>query len=165
MPRRLLSSAVALVALSTGACVSTPDAVELQQEAERGPRLSESEARDALLSYVEMINAGLRGEGVEELAEVTSPGCSCRALVELVREGTAGGGAFERARFSADEVTVRSTGPGGAVVRARIEVTAYRVRSPDGLIVERVPADAYRADYTLRAQRDGWQVVQVTPVA
>lgn len=165
MPRRLLSCAVALVACSASACVSTPSAADLQRGAAQGPQLSESAATTALFSYVDMINAGLRGEGVEELADATDPGCSCYALVELIEEGTDLGGGFVDAEFSASDVTVRSTDGGAAVVRARVDVTAYQVRSPDGLLLEKTPADSYVADYTLRTDGEEWRVVKVKPVS
>lgn len=165
MPRRLLSCAVALVACSASACVSTPSAADLQRGAATGPRLSEADAAEALFSYVEMVNTGLRGEGVEELAEATDPQCGCYALVHLIEDRTDAGGSFVDAAFTAGDVTVRSTDGSTAVVRARIDVTAYQVRSPDGLVVERTPADSYVADYTLRTDGEQWQVVKVQPAA
>lgn len=163
MARPLLSVAVALVAVSASACVSTPEAAELQRHAAQGPTLSAAEATEALQSYVEMVNEGLRGEGVEDLAEVTDPQCSCSGLVGMIRRGTAGGGEFVDATFTAEDLEVRSAEGSTAVVRARISVSAYQVRNPDGVLVDREPATSYRADYTLRTDGEQWRVVEVAP--
>lgn len=163
MPRRLLSCAVALVACSASACVSTPSAADLQRGAARGPELTQPAATEALFSYVDMINAGLRGEGVDELADATDPQCSCYALVEMIEDGTDLGGGFVDAGFTATDVTVRSTDGGTAVVRAHVDVSAYQVRSPDGLLLEKKPADSFVADYTLRTDGEQWRVVEVQP--
>lgn len=165
MPRRpRTATVVALAAMSAAACVPTPDAADLQRGAAEGPTLSGEQAVDAVGSYVEMINEGLRGGGVEELAEVTDQRCSCYALVDMIEEGTTGGGELVGAEFSADDLSVRSAEGARAVVRARIGITAYRVRSADGVVVDRVPSESYVADYTVHTDGDRWRVVEVAPV-
>ncbi|HET7325784.1 MAG TPA: hypothetical protein VFJ14_00715 [Nocardioidaceae bacterium] len=144
--------------------MSTPSAADLQRDAAAQPELTERAAARALVSYVDLVNAGLRGEGVAELADATDPQCSCYALVELIEEGTDAGGEFVDAEFTASDVTVRSTDGATAVVRAHVDVSAYQVKSPDGLILDSTPADSYVADYTLRTDGEQATVVAVEPV-
>lgn len=164
MARPLLSVALALVSISASACMAMPDAAELQRRASEGPTLSGPEATEALRSYADMVNDALRGAGVESLAEVTDPQCPCAGLVDMIRRGTAGGGGFVDATFSAEDLEVRSAGGSTAVVRARVSISAYQVRNADGVLVDRQPAVSYRADYALRTDGDQWRVVDVAAV-
>jgi hypothetical protein len=159
-----MCAAAVLLAMAASGCVSTPDAADLVGGTGATPDLSESDAADALVGYVDLINAALRGESLPALADATDPSCRCYTLVRMIEEGTSGGGAFLDAEFTARDVTVRSAEGPTAVVRAHVSVSAYEVRSPDGVVVETVPAEEYVADYTLRSDGENWRVVDVVRV-
>lgn len=164
MSRVTACAAAILLAIAPAGCVSTPDAADLVGEAGATPDLSESDAAGALVGYVELINAALRGEALPALADATDPSCRCYTLVRMIEEGTSGGGAFLDAEFTAENVTVRSAKGSTAVVRARISVSAYEVRSPDGVVVETKAAEEYVADYTLNSDGENWRVTDVERV-
>jgi hypothetical protein len=164
MSRARVCAAAVVLAMAASGCVSTPDAADLVREGGATPDLSESDAADALVGYVDLINAALRGESLPALADATDPTCPCSSLVRMIEEGTSGGGAFLDAEFTARDVTVRSVDGPTAIVRARISVSAYDVRTPDGVVVETKPAEEYVADYTLRSDGENWRVMDVVRV-
>ncbi|MGH3384731.1 MAG: hypothetical protein ACRDO1_09160 [Nocardioidaceae bacterium] len=164
MYRSRLAAAVALMAVAVGACAETPKAADLQEAAAKGPEMSDSDATQAVFDYIDLVNDALAGEGTSDLSAATDPGCTCNALVDMIKNGLAGGGEFVGAEFSASKVKVTSTEPGQAAVRATVSITAYEIQTPDGLLVDERPAETYVATYVLHTDGDAWVVADVKPV-
>lgn len=163
-PSRLLSG-LALAAVAASGCASTPQAADLVAvQSGGGPGFNESEAAAAFLEYIGAVNDALETGDAAALDRVTDPACPCRDLVGFIGSRFAEGGAVEGASFDATGVTVVRRDRREAQVRATVSVTRYAVRSPDGLLVARQPAQRFVATYTLRALDDGWRVVDVHQV-
>lgn len=151
-----------LVVLVAGGCVATPDAADLvDNQTDAGPLVSKSEAAGALMDYMSVANDALDSGDTVELDAMTGATCPCRELVGYIHGNTYEGGRLIDASMTASDVTVVERTGRKADVSARVSVSAYAVRTADGLVVGRQPEREFLATYTVQTDGGDWQVVDV----
>ncbi|MGH3367870.1 MAG: hypothetical protein ACRDOY_11770, partial [Nocardioidaceae bacterium] len=150
------------VVLVAGGCVGTPDAADLvDNQTDAGVLVSKPEAAGALQDYMSVVNDALDSGDIGELDAMTGEDCPCRELVGYIHGNTYEGGQLIDASMTADEVTVVGRTGREADVSARVSVSAYAVRTADGLVVGRQPEREFAATYTVRTDGSDWQVIDV----
>jgi hypothetical protein len=98
-----------------------------------------AEAEAAVLAYYAEVNRAASTGHVATLESMIGPSCSCRRLVNYIRDKWATG-SLRGASFTLSDLRVLDASPAAASVQVHSAVTRYEVLDSSGRIIDTVPA-------------------------
>ena len=166
---RLLTRLAAGLCLATALCACGPRAADLGSsrdlginvEPGTGPVVTETDAVNGFKDYLAAAGDSATSGDLTQLRDRTDPFCPCQALVDYLDAAFKAGHRFEGVVYEAPDVTVVGTGRGTALVRARVQVSAYEVMNATGTVIDEQPAQTFDAAYSLQRQGGVLVVVDV----
>lgn len=125
----------------------------------------EAEARRAVDTYFSALNAALRdpAKRTDELAALIDPSCTCRQVLEALREEGRVGRYLDY-RYTVSDVRVQQAGSLGASMTYTAHQTAGHQRDRHGRIVRSFPANTTRYSAHFRRDRDAWRLDRLDQV-
>ncbi|NYD43115.1 hypothetical protein [Nocardioides panaciterrulae] len=110
-------------------------------------------------SWVAARNKALRGEGVDDVRELSAPSCrTCDGLIEPIEEIYSSGGHFDTAGWRIAKARLRSTGSSRAVVDAGVVMAGGTTVSEAGATPNEYPPERHMAVFKLQPSEKGWLV-------
>lgn len=122
----------------------------------------EAQARRAVAAYFEALNAALRDPATktDALAALIDPACTCRQVLDLLRE-LASDGHYIDYRYTVSDVRVQQAGSLGASLTYVVNKTAGARRSSDGRVVRSYPGTKGSFSVHLRNDSGSWLLDRV----
>jgi len=157
---RLMTRLAAGLCLATMLCACGPRAADLGSsrdlginvEPGTGPVVTETDAINGFKDYLAAAGDSATSGDLTQLRDRTDPFCQCQALVDYLDAEFKAGHGFDGVVYEASDLTVVGTGRGTALVRARVQVSAYEVTNATGTVIDEQPAQTFDATYSLQRQ-------------